>query len=314
MPQHMTVAQARVVDPVLTTVAQGYQNAGFVGLSLFPVVTVSERGGKITTFGKESFSLFNTSRVPGANVKRVSFGYSGSPFALEQHAISGIIPLEELEDARSVPGIDLAAVHVSAVQESIGLRLEYAQATLAATAANYPAGNKITLSGTAQWSDQTSGVSDPVKDIMTGKEAIRAKIGKRPNTMVIGPLVWAALNTHPKIVDRLKYTGRDSLTVDILANLFDVQKVIVGDAIFDNNGTFVDVWGKNVILAYTITESMARRGAPSFGYTYRLTNCPFVEDIRYDGDIRSWLVPVVDEVAPVIACANAGYLISSAVA
>ena len=34
----MNAAGARVIDPILTTVAQGYQNAEFVGMNLFPSV------------------------------------------------------------------------------------------------------------------------------------------------------------------------------------------------------------------------------------------------------------------------------------
>ena len=46
MPQ-LTPAQARVVDPVLSNVAQGYRNAELVGDALFPFVPVLQRGGKI---------------------------------------------------------------------------------------------------------------------------------------------------------------------------------------------------------------------------------------------------------------------------
>lgn len=312
MPQ-MTPSQARVIDPILTQVAQGYTNAEFVGLTLFPAVPVGQRGGKILTFGREDFALYATGRAPGAHTKRVNFGYSSGSFALEQHALEGVVPFEDLEEANSEPGIDLASIAVAKTQAIIGLRLEYAQAVLATTAGNYAASNKTTLSGTAQWSDY-SGTSDPANDIETGKEAIRAKIGKRPNTLVVGPLVWARLRNHPKLTDRIKYTGRDGLTTEMVAALFGVERVLVGDAIYDNAGTFADVWGKFAVLAYTATASVASRGTPTFGYTYRLGGYPLVEQAYEDRNAKSWVYPVTDEVAPVIAGASAGYLISAAVA
>jgi len=312
MPQ-MTPSQARVIDPILTQVAQGYTNAEFVGLTLFPAVPVGQRGGKILTFGREDFALYATGRAPGAHTKRVNFGYSSGSFALEQHALEGVVPFEDLEEANSEPGIDLASIAVAKTQAIIGLRLEYAQAALATTAGNYAASNKTTLSGTAQWSDY-SGTSDPANDIETGKEAIRAKIGKRPNTLVVGPLVWARLRNHPKLTDRIKYTGRDGLTTEMVAALFGVERVLVGDAIYDNAGTFADVWGKFAVLAYTATASVASRGTPTFGYTYRLGGYPLVEQAYEDRNAKSWVYPVTDEVAPVIAGASAGYLISAAVA
>jgi len=310
----LNTAGARVIDPILSTVAQGYQNADMVGLSLFPYVPVGQRGGKIITFGKEDFALYSTARAPGANTKRIQYGYSGSSFALESHSLEGLVPFEIMQEAEAVPGIDLARGAVIKTQNVISLRLEYAQAVLATTAANYPAGNKVTLSGTAQWSDLTSGVSDPVNDIETAKEAIRAKIGKRPNIVEMGAAVFAKLRQHPKIIDRIKYTGRDSATPELLAQLFGVKRVVVGDAVYDNGGTFADVWGKYVVVAYTETGSLAEMGSPSFGYTYRLNGYPLVEQPYQDRNQKSWVYPVTDEVSPVIAGSTAGYLISAAVA
>ena len=282
-------------------------------MGLFPYVPVSQRGGKIITFGKEDFALYNTARAPGSNTKRIQYGYAGNPYALESHSLEGLVPWEFMQDAAQVPGIDLGKGAVMKVQNIIGLRLEYAQAALATNAANYPVGNKTALSSTAQWSDY-SGVSDPCADVETGKEAVRAKIGKRPNTVAMGAAVWAKLRLHPKIVDRIKYTGRDSATPELIAQLFGVQRVLIGDAIYDNGGTFADVWGKAVVVAYTETGSLAELGVPSFGYTYRLGGYPLVEEPYNERNAKSWIYPVTDEVSPVIAGNTAGYLISTAVA
>lgn len=313
MPQ-MTPSQARVIDPVLTEVAQGYQNNEFVGTALFPQVTVKQRGGKIISFGKEDFMLYNTGRAPGQNTKRVQFGYSGASYSLESHSLEGVLPIENQQEANAVPGIDLGSITVNKTQNIIGLRKEKQQADLATNLSNYAASNKTTLSGTSQWSD-FSGTSDPVKDVEAGKEAIRKATGKRPNVIVIGAAVFASLKQHPKIVDRIKYTGRDVATPELLASLFDVKEVKIGDAVIaDDSGTFSDVWGKNVVLAYTEQGSVKDSGKPSYGYTYQLEGYAIVEEPYFDRSAKSWIYPVTDEVAPVIAGATAGYLISAAVA
>lgn len=314
MPQ-LTPSQARVIDPILSTVAQGYKNAELIGFNLFPVVPVGTRGGKIITFGKEDFALYNTARAPGANTKRVQFGYSGVPFALESHSLEGMVPVELLQEGQAVPGINQGTVAVYKTQNIIFSRLEYAQAMLAMTAGNYPAGNKITLAGTSQWSDLTSGVSDPIKDIEVAKEAVRKQIGRRPNTIVMGAAVFAMLKMHPKVVERMKYTGRDVATPELLAALFDVKRVVVGEAVYtDNAGAMNDMWGKGVVVAYTDMSGVADAGSPTFGYTYRLQGYPLVEQPYPERNSKSWIYPVTDEVAPVIAGASAGYLISAAVA
>lgn len=310
----MTAANARVVDPVLTSIAQGYQNGEMVASALFPTVPVEQRGGKIIQFNREDFRLYNTGRTPGANTKRVQYGYLGAAYALESHSLEGLVPFEIMQEANAVPGIDLARVAVLKTQNIIALRNEKASADLAINAANYAATNKTALSGTSQWSDYT-GVSNPSKDIETAKEAVRSQVGKRANTVMLSAKVFAALKTHPAIVDRIKYTGRDVVTTDLLAALWGVQKVAVGDAIYeDATGALNDVWGKNVIVAYTEVGPLADAGLPSYGYTYRLRGYPIVESPYQDRNAKSWIYPVTDELSPVMASASAGYLIQTAVA
>lgn len=308
----MSIAQSRVIDPVLTQVARGYQNAEFAGMGLFPAVTVGARGGRVIQFGKEHFRLYNTARAPGGQVARISGGYGSQQFALEQHALEESVPYELLEDAQAVPGIDLGSAAVGRGQSIIGLRLEKAQADLARNAAAYAASNKLTLAGTSQWSDAGS---DPVTAIEAAKEAIRAQIGKRPNSLLVSGAVFAALKSHAKIVDRIKYTSREVATAELLAQMFGLQTVVVGDAVYeDGAGAMLDVWGKDAILAFTATGGIADAGRPSYGYTYRLDGAPLVEEPYQDRGIRSWVYPVIDEVAPVIAGADAGFLFQNAVA
>lgn len=311
MPQ-MSGSAVRVVDPVLTEVARGYRNAAYVGSALFPRVPVGVRGGKIIEFGKESFRQYNTARAPGSKVVVAQFGYTGQSYALTDHAISGLVPIEHLEDASQTPGIDLGSGAVRFAQDIIALRLEIEQATIARTAASYGANNKATLSGTSQWSHASS---TPITAIEDAKEAIRTQTGVRPNTLVIGPKVFAALKVHVSIVDRIKYTSREVATPELLASLFGLDRVVVGDAVYqDAAGTMTDAWGKDAVLAYTSIAPLASMGAPSYGYTYQLRNYPLAESPYYNSDHRSWMYPVADSVAPVIAGADAGFLWTNAVA
>jgi Phage major capsid protein E len=312
----LSPSQARVIDPILSTIAQGYQNSEMVANYLFPTVPVGLRGGNIITFGKEGFMLYGSQRAPGENTKRVSFGYSGAPYALVDYSLEGLAPVEIMQEAQNGPGIDIGQSTIAGVSDIMALRLEKQAADIARTAASYAAANKITRSGTAQWSDLTTGVSDPINDIENAKDAVRAATGKRPNTVVMGAAVMAKLRQHPKIVDRIKYTGRDVATPELLAALFGVQRVVVGDAIYSNDaGTaFTDVWGKDVVVAYTEIGSMASSGLPSYGYTYQLSGYPQVEEPYFDRNAKSWIYPVTRVEAPVLASALAGYLITNAVA
>jgi hypothetical protein len=94
-----------------------------------------------------------------------------------------------------------------------------------------------------------------------------------------------------------------------------VARVLVGGGVYlSQAGTMTDVWGKTAVLAYTETAGIADMGAPTYGYTYRLRGAPMVETPYQDRNAKSWVYPVTDEVAPVIAGATAGFLISPTVA
>lgn len=314
MPQ-MTPAAARIVDPVLSTIAQGYQNSEMIASALFPTVPVNLRGGNIITFGKEAFMLHQSQRAPGENTRRVRFGYAGAPYALVDYSLEGLVPVEVEQEAMNGPGIDLGAGAIGEVSAIMSLRLEKQSADLARNAASYAAANKVTLSGTDQWSD-FGAVSDPIDDVEAAKEAVRAATGKRPNTVVLGALVMAKLRQHPKVLERIKYTGRDVATAELLASLFGVERVVVGDAIYSNDaGTaFTDVWGKDVVVAYTNLAGVQSGGLPSYGYTYQLKGYPSVEEPYFDRNAKSWIYPVSRAEAPVLASASAGFLITNAVA
>jgi hypothetical protein len=317
MPQ-LTPSQARVINPVLSSIARGIQQNDLVGGFLFPRVDVPLRGGQILTFGREAFMQYsNLNRAPGSSTPRVQFGYSGSAYSLIDYSIEGKVPIEIQEEGmNSSFTLDHAAVAINGADRILALRLEIAQATLATTLGNHASSNRVTLTSTAQWSDQTSGVSNPLANIETGKEAIRAGTGKRPNVGVMGPAVWASLKYHPILRDYTKYTGREVATLGILSELTGIPNWYVGDAVFSNDdGTVLsDCWGKDVVMAYSELGSVASYGAPTFGYTYNLEGYPLAEEPYMDRNVKSQMFPVTRAEAPVIAGQLAGYLIKAAVA
>lgn len=317
MPQ-LTPNQARVINPVLTQIAQGFKQNDLVGNMLFPVVPCPMRAGNIITFGKEDFMQYSgLVRAPGGATKRVQVGYAGSAFALLDYSIEASLPIEVqhgMENPSNGFSIDGAMLSIQKAQAIMALRLEIAQAALATTLANYPAGNRVTLSGTAQWSDY-SGVSDPAAVVETGKEAVRAAVGKRPNTLVLGPITFARLRQHPRVRDQFKYTDKSGINIEMLKEFFGVANVYVGDAVQATDaGVLSDVWGKHAILAYTDVSGIGDMGSPTFGYTYNLEGYPLVEEPYMDRNSKTWYFPVTRSEAPVIVGSSAGYFIQNAVA
>ncbi len=307
----MNAGQVRVVDPILSNVALGYSNSDFIGSLVCPKVPVLLSGGQILQFGKEAFQAFGLRRAPGGRMHRMDIGYLGQHYALVQDGVEGKVPFEWLRDASVMPGIDLGTRATNATMRVITLALEIEQAALVTNPANFGANNQATLSGSSKWSDPVN--SNPVGDVDGGREQVRSAVGVYPNKMTIGPKVFNALKNHSRIKDQFKYTSADSITTDMLAKYFSVDKVVVGRAVAaDASGAMSDVWGNMALLSYS-PDSPSGQEEPSFSYTYVMEGHPLVEQPYYERGIRSWLYPTVYERAPVITCADAGFLIQNPV-
>ncbi|EKE78435.1 major capsid protein [Oceanibaculum indicum] len=305
---NMNTGQVRVVDPVLSTVAHGYVSPDFVGGILFPFVDVDISGGKVLTFGKEAFQQYSLRRAPGADTPRVSFGYQGAPYSLVQDAIEVPVPREHQRDASVMPGIDLGTRAVNFGMRIVMQALEVDRAAIALNAANYDNDHKVALTSGDKWSAETG---TPSADIDTAKEAVRASTGMIANTVLLSAVAFNAARNNANVLERFKYTSSDSVTADMLAKLWDVERVVVGRAISaDDAGAFSDIWGNNAVVAY-VPASPAGMEQPSYGYTYRMRGHPAVEQAYWDQRSKSWIYGVTMERAPVLTGMAAGYLIQN---
>ncbi len=301
----------RVVDPVLTSIARGYSNAQYIGESLFPIAITEKEGVVVPLFGKESFLLWDTERaIRAASNVMVPDGIGELDVVLREHDLA--YPVDYREKSESM--FDAESRAAKRVKDAIDLRREYACAALAQNPNSFQAGAKKALSGTARWSGNGG---DPIADVEAGKEVIRGRIGKRPNTMVMGASVYQSLKFHTKLQAALGSQERKLVTLEHLKMLFGIDDIQIGEALggsgAGNKITTDDIWGDNVILAYVAKPNASRNAdyeEPSFGYTLRLKGMP--ETDKYDGGSGGKVQNVrhTDIYKPVIVGADAGYLIS----
>jgi hypothetical protein len=313
----ISLRQARLADPVLTRHVRGYRNAEFAGMALFPAVDVPVSGGLAIEFGREAFVRYNARRAPGTSTKRVPFGYFGRPYQLLNEALDAVVPRELQRDAQVVADVDLAMRATNITMRALQLGLEIDQAALARNVASYPASNRVALAGGVRWDDANV---NPLVSVDAGMEAVRAATGLYPNVAVLPAPVYRVARRNAALLGSVD-NRVGALSPEQLAIIFGVQRVVIAGAVQATSaepldgpmvGGFTDIWGKDVILAY-VPENPAGMEEPSFGYTYRLTGHPFVEEPRWDGDNKSWVYGVNYERVPVLSGISAGYLIQTAV-
>lgn len=287
------------VDPILTTFALGYKpQQNLIGHLVAPEVPVLSTTGTIHTYGKEGFRIHDSKRAARAHPKKLDFGMNKDTYACVEHSLAGELDLEaELEEAARVGGAALQdkmeRQAVLTVQNSLELEREKAVADSVFAAANYESGNKVTLAGNDQWIASGGGqgsTSNPIDDINTGIAAARDDMGIKPNTLTFGFSSWKALTQHSDIKDIVKYSQMAVITEEMIKQIFGVQYVNVGEAVYSSDGdTFSDIWGDHVSITYTPPAAEMAEGTTPHTVTFNLAGYPIVK--TYDDAInRNYLV------------------------
>ncbi len=257
-------------DVVLTNISIGYPNKGFVGPVLFPQVPVAKQTNKYYVFGRELFGVDPSGdfRAPGTVANEIpGLAVSTDTYFAKEHALQIPVTDEERENVDSPLAPDRDGTELLTMK--IWMAREVAMQTLATTAANYPAGNVVTLAGTTQWNDYAN--SDPIGVIRTGKRVVNASLFMDPNTAIIPYQVMTQLEDHPDFIERIKYSERGVLTEEIIASILGIQKVVVPSLGLSSNNPGQTValsylWGKDVVLAYV--PDRPGQKVPAYGYEF----------------------------------------------
>lgn len=254
------------VSPMLTKIALAYKNEDYIADKIFPSMPVDKQSGKHFVYDKGRFRINSTLRAKGANANEVTLKLAtGSTYFCDDHALRQFVPDEDVDNAviKGSPVIDAT----ENVVDMLKIDKEKALATYMANTANLT--QNTTLTTTDQWSDFVN--SDPFTDIETAKSTVHASIMQKPNTLIMGKEVFDKLKNHPDLLDRVKWSARGVLTIEIMKELFGVDNVIIGATGYNSaaegqTDAMSYVWGKNAWLAYISPKKTGK--FVTFGVTY----------------------------------------------
>jgi len=118
-----------------------------------------------------------------------------------------------------------------------------------------------------QWSDDSS---TPVDDVLSWKENVMKTTGFSPNKAIMTPDVFRTLKTNSDITGKMKTTSDKVLSKDLLARLFELDRIEIFDTI--NSGATDFMSSKKFLLIYT--PDRPTKFKPSAGYylTYKNSN------------------------------------------
>ncbi len=312
---HTMLKQKRLVDTVLTNVALGFNlDQQFSGHHLFPDVPVNEIAGKIVKFGKDAFVVVNSKTAPGESIRAVGLRYSSDTYELNLRKLAATATIEEVEASDKLKLVKYKSRAVNNVMQRMRLEGEYDMAQLATDPANYLTDHVQALSGNSQWSDPTADIDQQIED---AKATIRAKIGREPNVLHLDYNGYRGMRKNEAIRKGiLGTTGKGTITAQMLADHFEVEKVVVGKSLHldDLDSEFEDIWQDNSILAYVPEKSLQDKAEPSYGYNYIQDGYPYVAKEHFNEFRDTWYNKVYFRDKAIITYPEAGFLFQNTTA
>lgn len=264
------------VSRPLTNISVAYMQAqeDFVADRVFPSLPVDYQYGMYYTYDKgDWFRAVSAKRAPRTESVGSGWNVGTDTYRCEVYALhTDVADQDRANQERGV--LDLDRDGTEFVTRDILLRRE-----LDWVAAYFGTGKWATTDQTGvaaapganqflQW-DQTS--STPIEDIEARRIAMKQTTGFNPNRLVIGAEVYSTFKNHAQFIERIKYSEKAIVTLDLIAALMDIDQVLTPNAIQNTaaegaTDSFAFVHGKAALLAYAAPRPGKLQ--PSAGYTF----------------------------------------------
>jgi hypothetical protein len=288
------------IDHFLTDIAISWvqDESKFVAGQVFPTVPVVAKSDYYPIYPKGYFYRDEFAVRPyGGRPKKIGYKVEKGHYFCDEEAVE--IAIDDRERANyDVASLDpdIAAQRVMRTQAMIHRdRLwaaEYFKAGVWATnwtgLEKAPTHTEETTEEKFLQFDQAG--SEPIEFFDQRRIDVESKTGYEPNILVIGKDVFRVLKNHPAIVERIKYTQKGIVTAEILAELFDVDKVLIPGGVINEAAeglataiNFI-VNRKAALLVYAApAPSIAE---PSAGYSFAWTGLLPGQDNAFGGVIE----------------------------
>lgn len=308
------------IDQPLTNMSIAYmQTAGsFVATRMHPVITVPKQTNKYFTFNKADFFRDEAKkRAPGTESVGGGYRISTDSYTCDVWALHKDIDRQTMSNYDNP--LDPRRNATNWLTQQMLIRMEVQYATDFFTGSVW-ATNK---SNAFVWNDAAS---DPRADISTAKRTIKVNTGMSANKLALGYDVFEALKRHPNVRDQFKYVSSASITREMIAQMFELEEVLVLEAVKATSlegaatETFDFISGsRNALLAYV--PSAPAIEMPAAGYTF-MWNSPDgpTEGLGatgvstwYSDDRKSWRVEIESAFDNKVTGSDLGYFWTNAV-
>jgi hypothetical protein len=246
------------VNAPLTNVSVAYMQdtATFIADKVFPRVPVQKQSDLFWKYSKSDWRRTDVQkRAPGTESAGIGYKVDTDTYYAQVYAVHKDLDDQTRANADSNWSLDKDATKFVTNQLLLKRDLDWNNAyfktgvwgTDLAGVAAAPSGSQF-----LQWNDAAS---DPIVQFANLQTDFVLQSGRKANTLVLGAEAITSLKNHPDIIDRIKYTQKGVVTTDLLASLFDVEKILVSYASFTDVAERNDADTQDAAASYSFMSN-----------------------------------------------------------
>lgn len=277
----MTTRQQIHIDRALTNISVAYMQdaSNFIADKVFPVIPVQKQSDTYFIYNRDDF-FRDEAQLRGKGTESAGGDYDvelAPPYfcrkwafhtnVTEEDVVNADDPLKPRQDAT-----EFVSQKLLLRRENMWARQFFQPSVWGRELQGIDTTGTVTDTDIIQFNNPTS---DPIGVIAKERTRMAETTGYKPNTIVFSPYVLEALNNHPEILDRIKYTQKGIVSLDLIASLFEVDNIYVPWAVQNtkpkgtDGGEMSFVMGKHALLMYVEKNPGIKK--PSAGYTFAWT-------------------------------------------
>jgi|JI10StandDraft_1071094.scaffolds.fasta_scaffold00467_87 hypothetical protein len=247
----------------------------FIYPNVFPILDVEHKKDNYWTWPSDAW-LRDEARKRAPHTESAGSGFELSTDSYNADVWAFHKDLDNQTLANADDGLNLEEATVNFVSSRLALRQERQWAadffktgvwgTDYAGVASGPTGNQF-----LRWDDVAS---DPEADLDLIRERSLTSTGLENNTLVIGYQAYRKLRRHPDFKERLKYTSTESVTLRMLEEFLEIDRILIAKAVVNTaperaTKAVSFIFGKSAWFGHVAANP--GRLTPSAGYTFRWT-------------------------------------------
>ena len=241
------------INAPLTNVSVAYMQeaSAYVADKVFPRVPVKKQSDVFCKYSKSDWRRTDAQkRAPGTESAGSGWKVNTDLYYAQVYAVHKDLDDQTRSNADSNWSLDKDATTFVTNQLLLKRDLDWNAAFFKDGVWAQDLTGVATAPTTNQFLKFSDAASDPISLFADLQTKFVLQAGRKANTLVLGAHVVNAMKQHPDIIDRIKYTQKGIVTTDLLATLFDVEKVLVSYASYTDVAEINDAKAQDAAATY----------------------------------------------------------------